>query len=301
MNLGEVIMKVNSMLTRIIGEHITVTTDIAPDLWTIRADPSQIEQVIMNLGVNARDAMPDGGRLIISAENVMVEDSPTNELLNLPTGPHILLSVRDSGVGMTEEVKEHLFEPFFTTKEVGKGTGLGLATVYGIVKQCEGAIYINSELGLGTVVRIYFPKSSIALEEKNEPEETADTTSTGHETILIVEDNSDVRNLAVEILVEKGYKILEAVDGFNALEIAELNPFDIDLLLTDIVMPGINGRDLAERLVQVRPNLKVLYMSGYNKLPRGADDSPDTRIALLPKPYTPRELTSKIRQVLDES
>ncbi|MBI4270721.1 MAG: GAF domain-containing protein [Candidatus Rokubacteria bacterium] len=296
LDLDEVVAGMAQMLERLIGENIELVTVPAPHLWHIRADPAQLEQIILNLAVNARDAMPRGGRLTITTANAELDEAFVAAHDGARTGPHVMLRVADTGHGMTPEVLAHVFEPFFTTKEVGRGTGLGLATDDGNVKQHDGTVYVHSAPGEGTAVQIYLkrvtPPEPEARQEWREPAVPA----TG--TILLVEDEGALRELAAEILQAAGYTVLVAADPGVALEIAAGHGAGIDLLLTDVVMPLMSGRDLADRLLSGRPGMKVLYMSGY------ADDAIvhhgvlDADTELLQKPFTPDSLTRKVREIL---
>lgn len=304
LDLNNLVTNLQVMLGRLIGEDITLATVLQPGLWSVTADPSQLEQVIMNLVVNARDAMPTGGRLTIETANLQYDQVQFHTKLGstqsaVLSGPCVMLAVTDTGCGMNEETQTHMFEPFFTTKELGKGTGLGLATVYGIIKQSGGDIFVYSEPGHGSTFKIYLPanaemiKPQIANFAPTIPER-------GHETILLVEDEEMVCRLVQAALEDKGYTILEAHYASEALAIANQYPGTIDLLMTDVVMPQMSGRALAERLVVLRPELKVLFTSGYT------DDSVvrhgllTAEVEFLPKPFSPRALAHKVREVLDK-
>ncbi|HEV8381974.1 MAG TPA: PAS domain S-box protein [Gemmatimonadales bacterium] len=297
LDLNVVVAEMDRLLRRLIGEHIALATVLAPDLGRVRADPNQIEQVIVNLAVNARDAMPEGGKLTIETANVELDDAFAQAHLGSVPGPYALLAVTDSGVGMDATVRAHLFEPFFTTKEVGKGTGLGLATVYGIVKQSDGYISVYSEPGRGTSFKIYLPRiaapaGTLAGPQRVRPER-------GTETVLVVEDEPAVLTLSRRALESQGYVVLAASDAAAALRVVERHGGTIHLLLTDVVMPGLSGRELADRLAAQRPGIRVLYMSGYpgdavvqhGTLPSGS--------AFLQKPFSPDGLARKVRDVLD--
>lgn len=298
LNLNTVVADMDKMLRRIIGEDINLKTVLAQELWPIKVDPTYMDQVIMNLAVNARDAMPGGGQLTIETANVTIYDDYTARHFGTQPGEHVLLAISDTGCGMSPEVKSHLFEPFFTTKEAGKGTGLGLATVYGIVKQSGGHIWVYSEEGIGTVFKIYLPR---AMESKYSPTPTGidEKTPAGHETILVVDDNTPVRDLVRRILQKQGYILLEAQNGEEALRLITNYAGPIHLLLTDIVMPGISGKTLAEEAAHLRPDMKVLYISGYTDetiTDHGAIEPGD---AFLQKPFNPTALGRKVRFVLD--
>ncbi|HKW97230.1 MAG TPA: PAS domain S-box protein [Bryobacteraceae bacterium] len=297
-DLNHVITNLEKMLRRIIGEHITLRTVLAPHLERVQADPNQMEQVLINLAANARDAMPQGGTLTITTNNVELYEQANCEGADIPPGSYIELTVADNGDGMDAEIKSHLFEPFFTTKERGKGTGLGLSSVYGSIHQIGGGISVWSERGSGTAFRIYLPQvlGSAGPEPIGPPRKEA---SRGNETILLVEDEAPLRRMLRETLAAAGYHVLEASDGSDALHRWQKQAESIDLLLTDVVMPLLNGRDLAKRLTAMAPNLQVVFMSGY------ADDviayhgilEPGT--ILVQKPFLPETLLAKVREVLD--
>jgi two-component system, cell cycle sensor histidine kinase and response regulator CckA len=302
LNLNEVVSGMERMLRRLIGGHIEFSVSVSPSLGKVTVDPSQIEQVIMNLAVNARDAMPRGGRLTFETANVDLEDRALAEDLGVTLGPYVALTISDTGVGMDDATKRRMFEPFFTTKERGKGTGLGLATVFGIVKQSGGGLAVQSEPGMGTVFKIYLPRVGAGPLTEWRPSQAPPLgTVRGTETILLVEDEERVRSLARTILRRNGYQVLEAQSGGDALLICEQYIATIDLLLTDVVMPRMSGRQLAERLLSVRPSMKVLFMSGYTDTAIVNRGVLDPGIAFLQKPLTPETLTRKIREVLDAS
>jgi PAS domain S-box-containing protein len=298
LNLNDLIGDLSKMLQRIIGEDVELVMELAEDLWPVEIDPTQVDQVLMNLAVNARDAMPAGGRLTLATANVALDKAYAALHLEAQPGEYVLLSVSDTGVGMSDEVKAHLFEPFFTTKEKGKGTGLGLATVYGIVKQNGGHIGVYSEEGLGTTLRIYLPRAEAKQAETPSPAAPAGTTR-GTETILIVEDRADVRDLAVQVLSMRGYQVLAAGDGTEALQVSRGYDGPIHLLLTDLVMPQMDGAELARRLRSQRPETRVLYMSGYADRPLVKEIMDDKGATFLPKPFTLESLAEKVRAVLD--
>jgi two-component system cell cycle sensor histidine kinase/response regulator CckA len=293
--LNTVILDVEKMLNRVIGEDIELRTSLDPSLGSVKADRSQIEQVIMNLAVNARDAMPNGGRLTIQTANVIVDKAFARRHQPQQPGPYVRLSVRDTGIGMDAETQARIFEPFFTTKEVGKGTGLGLSTVYGAIRQSGGHIWVYSELGQGTSFEVYLPiVPERVLDEK--PSGSADTPSNGTETILLVEDEEGVRELTRDLLAGSGYVVLEAESPEKALQTASHYPNPIHLLLTDVIMPGMNGPKLAQRLAMIRPEMKVVYMSGYTGFRQ--PQLPDSQAILLPKPFTREALLRKLRDAL---
>jgi PAS domain S-box-containing protein len=299
-NLNDIATENLKMLTRMIGEDIDLVHVPSPNLWPVRADGGQIEQVIMNLAVNARDAMPSGGKLTIETANVTLDEDYARSHAPLNPGDYIMFAMTDTGVGMDGETQSHIFEPFFTTKGP-KGTGLGLSTVYGIVKQSGGYIWVYSEIGRGTTFKIYLPRVASAGEpaaqvaapvqfQKVEP---------GTETILLVEDEANLRYLARQYLEKQGYKVIEAADGAVAMQIAVAHEAVIHLLLTDVIMPGMNGRELAQRISEIRPNVKVLYMSGYTENVIGHNGTLEPGVRLLQKPFNLRDLKSKVREVLD--
>jgi two-component system, cell cycle sensor histidine kinase and response regulator CckA len=297
LDLNAVVDGIESMLRRLIGEDIELRTRPARDLGAVRADPGQLEQVILNLVVNARDAMPAGGTLTIETANLEVTAEPVEAPLDIPAGLYVRLSVSDTGVGMSAGTRAHLFEPFFTTKELGKGTGLGLASVYGIVKQSGGAIAVRSEPGSGSTFAIFLPQVGEPVEPAR-PGRAEDEVPGGTETILLVEDEDAVRELAREVLQAGGYTVLEARHGHQALEIAETHRGSIALLLTDVVMPGMDGPGLARRLTAIRPGVRLLYVSGYaDRVAESGDGLPAA--ALLHKPFFPATLAGKVREVLD--
>jgi PAS domain S-box-containing protein len=296
-DLDEVVAGAGKMLKRLIGEDVELVTVLAPDLGMVKADPGQIEQVIMNLAVNARDAMPDGGKLTIETTNVVLGEEYTREHLPVPAGSYALLSVSDTGTGMDEATKARLFEPFFTTKDQGKGTGLGLATVYGIVKQSGGFIWVYSELGQGTTFKVYLPRVDEAVSESAAP--APPQSLHGSETVLIAEDAAPVRSVAREVLRRHGYRVLAAADGPSALELAAAHPGPIDLLITDVIMPEMSGRQLADRLRDLRTTLRVLFVSGYTDDAIVRHGILEPGIAFLQKPFSPESLARKVREVLD--
>jgi PAS domain S-box-containing protein len=297
LNLNEVISGVGNMLRRLIGEDIELLTVMGPDLGYTKADPGQIEQIIVNLVVNSRDAMSRGGRITIETENTELDHAYASSHPDVLPGKYVMLSVSDTGDGLDAETFAHIFEPFFTTKEPGKGTGLGLSTVFGIVKQSGGHISVHSKLGHGATFEVYLPW----VDEAAPPAEVETTVSglpTGSETILLVEDDTMVRQFARVSLEEYGYKVLEACDGAAALEVSkEVGP--INLMLTDVVMPGLGGRKLSQQLAPLRPEMRVLFMSGYTDRATGYHEVSQAESAFLQKPFTPESLARKVREVLD--
>ena len=302
-DLGEVIESLRTMLARVIGEHIVLVCSSPSDLGAVKLDPGQFEQILLNLAVNARDAMPSGGTLSIETSNIDLGRHVCSKHTQGKSGPFVSLRVTDTGCGMSDEVKEHLFEPFFTTKPVGRGTGLGLATTFGIVEQAGGCIEVQSGPGQGTTLEIYLPRAA-------EPGPTSTPTAApplepvprGGETILLVEDDANVRNVAMLILERLGYQVLAAANGHDALALMRergASALGVDLLLTDVVMPGMNGRELADRLRGIRPSLQVLYSSGYTDDVIVDLEDVQERLNFISKPYSIAALAKKIREVLD--
>jgi len=300
LELNAVVGNMDRMLRRLLGEDIELVTSLDPGAGAVNADPGQLEQVLLNLAVNARDAMPGGGRLSIETARLHLHEEHVERRHRLPPGDYACLVVTDTGVGMDDATQAHLFEPFFTTKEVGKGTGLGLATVYGIVKQSGGYIWVYSEPGRGTTVKVYLPRVPAATEAPVAPPPPKAVRG-GHETVLLVEDAAPVRTLARRSLEACGYRVLDAADGPSALELSARHPSGIDLLVTDVVMPGMSGRELAERLAPERPEMKVLYTSGYTDDAMVRQGVLNAGVAFLQKPFVPDMLARKVREVLDGS
>ena len=269
---------------------------MAAGLPTVEADRAQIERVILNLAINARDAMPPGGRLTIETGSVELDEDYVASRGEGTAGPNVLLAVSDTGVGMSEDVQRHLFEPFFTTKGPGAGTGLGLATVFGVVKQSGGSIYVYSEENRGTTFKIYLPAATGSVEVAGAPDPAAEL---GNETVMLVEDDESVRNLVRTMLETKGYKVLAAAGADEAERLCEARTGGVDLLLTDVVMPEVNGRVLAERLAALSPSMRILFMSGYSDeaVYRHGEISPNA--SFIEKPFTDRTLARKVREVLD--
>jgi len=300
LDMNTVVSTVEPMLQRLIGEDITIASSCNARGYVV-ADPGQIEQILVNLVVNARDAMPQGGTISVETQNATLDETYTSEHAPVVPGRYVMLAVGDNGVGMSRDTREHAFDPFFTTKEAGKGTGLGLATVYGIVKQSGGYVWIYSEPGLGTTLKLYFPEVSAAAAFTNvEYKPTAKLGARGSETILLVEDEESVRGLTSRILEKQGYRVIVAQHGREAMDIATREEGRIDLVLTDIVMPGMNGRGLVERLAGIRPRIKSLYMSGYTDddiIRRGFIEPSKS---FLQKPFTSESLLQTVRKVLDE-
>jgi two-component system cell cycle sensor histidine kinase/response regulator CckA len=285
------------ILRRILGEDIELTTFLEEGVGKVRVDPGQMEQAVINLAVNARDAMPRGGKLTIETANVELDEAYARDHVAVTPGPYVMLSVSDTGVGMSPEVRERAFEPFFTTKEAGKGTGLGLSMVYGIVKQSGGNIWVYSEMGKGTTFKIYLPRVEGPVEERRE--ETLEDIPQGSETILVVEDEEVVRKLAVRLLRKQGYKVLEASDGGKAFMLCEQYDERIDLILSDVVLPGMDGRRVVERLQKIHPEAKALYMSGYTDNVIAHHGMLEQGIHFIQKPFTVGSLARKVREVID--
>ena len=298
LDLNRLLTNVDEMLRRMIGEDIELATHLPSGLGRVKADPGQIEQVIMNLVVNSRDAMPEGGKITIETANVDLDKTYARSHPGATPGPQVMLAVSDTGMGMGAETLTHIFEPFFTTKETGKGTGLGLATVYGIVKQSAGSIWAYSEPGRGSTFKIYLPRVDKTAREA-EPAKARSELAKGSETILVVEDEEGVRSLVCETLASHGYKVLEARGADQALTIFEQYAEPIHLLLTDVVMPQVGGKELAKRLSTVHPEAKVLYMSGYTDNAIVRHGVLEGGTPFLQKPFVPRTLVQKVREVLD--
>ena len=298
LDLSHLVQNIGKMLRRLIGENIQLTTEPAAELDAVCADPGQLEQVLVNLVVNARDAMPQGGRLTIATANVHVAEGGAS-VLAVPPGRYVVLRVTDTGAGMDAATLERAFEPFFTTKPRGKGTGLGLATVYGIVRQSGGHVDVESTPGAGTTFRIYLPR--VTEEAEAGVERPVAAPARGAETVLVVEDDERVRVLARKVLEQAGYTVLVAAGGKEALAAAEGHAGPIDLLMTDVVMPEMSGRTLTRRLTQRHPGLKVLYMSGYSDEDIAQHGVFEAGIPFIKKPFTPSLLTQKLREVLDRS
>jgi signal transduction histidine kinase len=292
LNLNNIVSDMEKMLKRLLGEDIELRTALSPDLAPVMADPTQMEQVIMNLAVNARDAMPEGGKLTIETANAELSEEYCREHVGVQPGPYLMLAMTDTGHGMDAETKERIFEPFFTTKERDKGTGLGLSTVFGIVKQSGGSIWVYSEPGRGTTFKIFLPRAAEAAVEEPESEASDER---GSETILVVEDDEKVRALVRTVLSSRGYTVFEAGNASEALMFRSRYTGPVHLLLTDVVLPQVSGRELSDKLKALDPGLKVLFMSGYTEI--GIDiEAPNT--AFIQKPFTPQTLGRKVRDVL---
>ncbi len=298
LDLNQVLTNLNKMLRRVIGEDIEFTTRLAGSLGKIKADPGQIEQIIVNLTVNARDAMPGGGKLVLETANMNLDEEYARTHVHVTAGPYVLLSVRDTGTGMTPEVKEHIFEPFFTTKEEGKGTGLGLFMVYGIVQKYGGHIAVESGPETGTAFHIYFPQANERVEAAREemPEKKIPR---GGETVLVVEDDKNLRSLIAEALKQQGYRTLEAANGGEGLLVFDKNRQEIGLIVTDIVMPVMNGFELTDLIKPVSPQTKAIYISGYPENPALQKRNLNPDANFLQKPFSSEDLAIKVRKILD--
>jgi signal transduction histidine kinase len=293
-NLNELVANMEKMLARLIGENISMTSNLAPDLGLVRTDVGQFEQVIMNLVVNARDAMPEGGKLTIETSNVTL----SKPFIDLPPGPYVMLAISDSGIGMDAETQSHIFEPFFTTKEAGKGTGLGLATVYGIVRQCAGGINVYSEPGRGTTFRIYLPRIDQPLEETAGQPDAVGSLLNGSETVLVVEDDTEVRRLICEILRAKGYRVLESAKGDEAIRLAQTFPEPVQLVLADVILPEMSGPEVVSHIRQARPGIPALFISGYTDEAVLRHGIVEPGGMFLSKPFMPADLARKVREAL---
>lgn len=299
-NLNTVVMDMRNMLQRLVGDSIELITDLDPVIGSVRADPGQIEQVLTNLAVNARDAMADGGVLIIETARVSPDSIAVEERRAMRKGSYVMLAVTDTGKGMDQETQSHIFEPFFTTKEMGKGTGLGLSTAYGIVQQSDGYIWVDSDIDRGTTFRIYLPQVGESAEEKIQPDSLAQSFA-GSETILLVEDEEVVRKLALHILRLNGYTVLEAADAAEALSVEAEYKDAIHLLITDMVMPKMGGLELSQRLLALRPVMKVIYMSGYTDNAVIQNRTLEAGASFIQKPFSPTALLQTVRSMLSQS
>jgi CheY-like chemotaxis protein len=295
-DVNSVIGDMERLLRPLIGENIELVTQLASDTGHTRADAGQLEQVIMNLVVNAKDAMPEGGRLTLQSSDVTVRHNLTQHRFIQP-GRYAVISVSDTGHGMDRETRSRMFEPFFTTKEKGKGTGLGLSTVYGIVKQSNGYVFAQSDVGAGTTFYVYLPRVEDAAEQLS-PAKIQSNDTDGSETVLLVEDEECVRELVRITLLARGYKVLEAADGEAGLRVAQSFKGDIDILITDVVMPGLGGRELAKRLLALRPGISLLFLSGYTEDAVISEIAPGPSVAFLQKPFTLQNLAKKVREIL---
>jgi two-component system, cell cycle sensor histidine kinase and response regulator CckA len=295
-DVNAIVADMERLLRPLIGENVELVAKLAPKAGHVRADAGQLEQVLMNLVVNAKDAMPAGGRLTIQTHNLVLDESHRRGQTFIRPGNYVMLSVTDTGTGMDKETQSRIFEPFFTTKEKGKGTGLGLSTVYGIVKQSGGYVIVQSELGHGTSFHIYLPQVEGTTEKHAAP--VAGATAGGTETILLVEDEESVRQLVRDTLEAKGYNVVDAENGEAGLAAAARHRGNIDLVITDVVMPGLGGREMVERLSVTRPEAKVLFLSGYTEDAILSEGSLQSGTAFLQKPFTLQNLSRKVREVL---
>jgi two-component system, cell cycle sensor histidine kinase and response regulator CckA len=298
--LDHLVAEMNKMLTRLIGEDIALHATTGKSLGSVKVDPGQFQQILMNLVVNARDAMPDGGTIVIETANVDLDEGYCALHPYVTPGRFVMLSVSDTGKGMSEVVKAHIFEPFFTTKEMGKGTGLGLATTYGVVKQAGGSIEVYSEVGKGTSFRIYLPRVEGEAVKPRESDLTMELPA-GSGTVLLVEDEVMVRSLGIRILERSGYRVMQAGNGDEAIAMAMGYGERIDLLLTDVVMPGMGGIELANRLTRIHPETRVLFTSGYTENAIVHQGVLDEGVSFIAKPYSPSALAKKIREVLNKA
>jgi two-component system, cell cycle sensor histidine kinase and response regulator CckA len=299
-DLNAIVARIAPMIQRVVGEHVHLELSLAPELGHVKVDVGSMEQVIMNLIMNARDAMPEGGQLRLHTHDVQIKDSDGLLHPDLAPGKYVVLEVTDTGIGMSADVRAHLFEPFFTTKPLGAGTGLGLAMCHGILKQAGGSIAVQTELGRGSSLAIYLPRHAPARVVTRISARPS-VASTGHETVLVVEDEPLILKVAQVALEKLGYRVLCARDGLDALELAREQAYDIDLLVTDVVMPKLGGRELAQRLQALRPGLKVLFTSGYAENEIAVQGVLREGVILIQKPYALATLAQRVREVLDQS
>jgi two-component system, cell cycle sensor histidine kinase and response regulator CckA len=300
LDVNSIVLNMDTLLRRLMDDNIEMVTQVQENIGKVKADPAQLEQVIMNLVVNARDAMPDGGRLTVETVNIELDSGYADDHATVKPGRYVMLAISDTGIGMDQDTVAHIFEPFFTTKESGRGTGLGLSTVYGIVKQSGGYIWVYSEPGKGSTFKVYLPRVDGASEE------AASTTPLpqgvrGTETILLVEDEEAVRELIHTVLTQQGYDVIAARDPRQAEEIAANTQREIHMLLTDVVMPGTSGRELAARVTARRPGIRVLFMSGYTDNVITSGGMLEKGLAFLQKPFTPGTLVERVRGVLNQA
>jgi two-component system cell cycle sensor histidine kinase/response regulator CckA len=303
LNLNDVMVNTEKLLRRAIGEDVALIAALDPNLGSVRADPTQVEQILLNLAVNARDAMPTGGRLTIETRNILLNDVYVKSHPDARAGPHVLLAVTDTGCGMPPQAKAKIFEPFFTTKGPGKGTGLGLATVYGIVRQSGGHIEVATEVGVGTSFKVYLPWEDLPQDDlplaTTKTRSDLEATPGGTETVLLVEDEDGVRALTRCVLTGCGYNVLEAAEGSEAIQVATDHSEPIHLLISDVVMPGAGGRVVADRVTELHPEIHVLFVSGYTDDAVVRHGVSQEGVNFLQKPYSPIALAQKVRQVLD--
>jgi two-component system, cell cycle sensor histidine kinase and response regulator CckA len=297
-DLNSLVNQVKDLLPPVIGEDIRLVTDLDPELGRVKADAAQIEQVVMNLVFNARDAMPEGGELTIQTTNTEVDEAWAQRHAGAQVGAHVMLAVHDTGHGMDQDVLSHIFEPFFTTKDRTKGTGLGLATVYGTVRQSGGCITVSSKVGEGTTFQIYLPRVEEPVDVTETPAAAPQQSPRGAEVILVVEDDDAVRRMTREFLKIHGYTVIEARSAANAIEIMGVQKDEIDLVLTDVLMPGMKGRELVSHLIEMRPDLKVLYMSAYTEDAAINIGVLNPGTEFIEKPFGPDDLAAKVREVL---
>jgi len=299
LNLNAVVENLHQLLSRLMGDNIEMKTFCNAANGTVKADPAQIEQVIVNMVVNARDAMAEGGKLTIETANVVLDAAYAVDQMTIKPGSYVMLSISDTGIGMDKQTQAHVFDPFFTTKEAGRGTGLGLSTVYGIVKQSDGYVWVESEHGKGSTFRVYLPLAKELLTQEESPVEERKDVS-GTEVVLLVEDEEAVLELAHTILEQQGYRVLVARNTAHAEELAAESKGEIHMLLTDVVMPGVSGHELAKRITARRPGIRVLFMSGYAEDIVSQGGVLKSGVAFLQKPFTPKVLRQRVREILDQ-
>jgi CheY-like chemotaxis protein len=300
-NMNDVVASMDAMLHRLLGEDIERKSVATEGLWNVKADPGQMEQVILNLAVNARDAMPGGGKITVETANVVLDESYARSHVAVTPGPYVLIALSDTGSGMDEKTRARIFEPFFTTKGPGKGTGLGLSTVYGIVKQSQGVVWVYTEPGMGTTFKVYLPAVMDSAEPMIPVDEITAALYNGSETILLAEDEDIVRDLAMKVLRAGGYKVLPARDGMEAIRIGDSHKGTIHLLVTDVVMPRMSGRELVGRILPARPQMKVLYMSGYTEDAIIHHGVLEEGVEFIQKPFMTTDLVRRVREVLSST
>ena len=300
LRLDERVRSTQKMLARLLRENIQVQTELGSNEWRVLIDPGQLDQIIVNFAVNARDAMPHGGRLTLRTREVTLEGAKSSALFSIPAGQYVVLEVADEGTGMDLETRRRIFEPFFTTKGDTKGTGLGLATCYGIVLDADGAIFFDTEVGQGTTFQVYLPRSDRALDVATPTKDAATERAGKGETVLVVEDDASVRQVTVRILAQAGFRVLEATNVVQAVKLTRASTENIDLLLTDLVLPDGNGGDVAERIAELRPDIRVLFVSGYTDDPGLRRGISENELEFLSKPFAPSRLISRVREVLEK-